>query len=79
MSADKKIRIYVDGYERCRTSEDNITLATIYFRDYKFNAVDAAKALVADDDNQEHSKFEWLAIVHEARARLERDLDFRGR
>jgi len=78
MKEQQKIEIWVDGRVRCRTSADNIELAGLYFRDHKFDAKKAAQALAHDDGANEHTVYEWFAIVYEAKARLERDLDFRG-
>lgn len=75
---DKLIEIR-DGALRCRTSEDNVEIASLYFREHRFNAVEAAKALHADDGGATHNVYEWLAVVHEAKSRIDRDLDFRGR
>jgi hypothetical protein len=76
----KEIEIRVDGRLRCRTSAENIELAELYFRQHGFDAPAAARALAQDDGGgKTHTVYEWLAIVHEAKAQLDRELDFRGR
>ncbi len=73
------IDIYVDGRVRCRTSKENIEIAELYFRSNGCDTVKAVNALVRDDGDKQHTSYEWLAIVHHAKAKLDAELDFRGR
>ena len=77
---EKKIEIWADGRVRVLTTAENIELASLYFREHGYSTTKAAQALAKDDGTTpQHTVYEWLAVVHEAKARLDRECEFRGR